>query len=82
MSENTILLVAALAVIALMSVLIYVAGRRRESSTLIEIRRVIDQLLVGNRSIEQTLAKQRHVLNDTHKAVHTAVTKGLQKPAS
>jgi hypothetical protein len=82
MSETAILLAVALAVIALMAVLIYVASQRRDSTHLIEIRSALDQLLASGRCIEKTLAKQRSVLNDAHKAIHTAVTKGLQKPAA
>ena len=82
MSETGILLFVALAVIALMAILIYVASRRRESTTEVlgEIHRSLDQLLAVSRSIDHTLIKQRRVVNYAHKLIHTAVTKGLQKP--
>jgi len=84
MTETMILFLAALAVIALMAVLIYVAGCGRTASALAlsEIRRSLDQLLASNRSIERALVEQRRVLNDAHKNIHTAVTKGVQKPAA
>lgn len=82
MTENTILMLVSLAVIALMAVLIYVASHRRTSTleNTCQIQRDIDQLLAGNRSIERSLAEQRSVLNDAHKKIH-AVSKGLEKPA-
>jgi hypothetical protein len=83
MTENTILLLASLAIIALMAILIYVANRSRTSSieNIAEVRRGVDQLLAGNRNIESTLERHRRVLFDAHKKIHEAVTKGLEKPA-
>ena len=82
MTENTILLLASLAVIALMAILIYVAnsGRTARIENIAEIRRDLDQLLTGNRSIERTLEQHRRVLYDAHKKIHLAVTKGVEKP--
>jgi hypothetical protein len=62
-----------------MAILIYVANRGLTNGC--EIRRVLDQLLAGNRSIEDTLERHRRVLCDAHKKIHQAVTKGLEKPA-
>jgi IS1 family transposase len=82
MTESTIILLGCLAVIALMAVLINVSSRGRASAieALCEIRRTVDQILAGSRSIERTLAQHRSVLNDAHRKIH-AVTKGLEKPA-
>ena len=82
MTESTLVLLVCLAVIALMAILIYVSNRGRISAleAVCEIRRTLDQILAGNRSIEETLAQHRRVLNDAHKQIH-AVTKGLEKPA-
>jgi hypothetical protein len=83
MTEHAIVLLVCLAVIAVMAVLIYVAGRGRasDSASICEIRRTLDQILAGNRDIETTLKQHRRVLYDAHKQIH-AVQKGLQKPAA
>ena len=83
MTETTILLLAALAVIALMAILIYVANQGRTSAieNVCQIRRDLDQILTGNRNIERALEQHRRVLYDAHKNIHRAVTKGLEKPA-
>ncbi|MGA8743602.1 MAG: hypothetical protein WB561_20590 [Terracidiphilus sp.] len=83
MTESTILLLACLAVIALMAFLIYVSNSSRSSAvaTLGEIRRALDQILAGGHRVEDTLAKQRRVLNDAHKKIH-AVSEGFRKRPS
>jgi hypothetical protein len=82
MTDTTILLMACLAVIGLMARLIYAASRGRSSTLteVCEIRRDLDRLLAGSRSIEDTLERHRRVLYDAHKKIHEAVTKGLEKP--
>ena len=83
MTEQSIVLLVCLAVIAVMAILIYVGGRRQVSAltVLCDMRRGLDQILAGNREIQATLEQHRRVLNDAHKQIH-AVTKGLQKPTS
>ena len=83
MTEQSIVLLVCLAVIAVMAILIYVGGRRQVSAltVLCDMRRGLDQILTGNREIQATLEQHRRVLNDAHKQIH-AVTKGLQKPTS
>jgi len=82
MTENTIVLLACLAVIALMSILIYVAscGRIATALALSEIRRTLDQILAGSRAIEHTLAEQRGAINDIHHYL-LPVSKGSEKVA-
>ncbi len=84
MIEPSILLLVCLAVIAVMAILIYVAGRGTASAlaSICEFRRTLDQILAGNRNIETTLEQHRHVLYDAHKKIHQAVTKGLEKPTA
>ena len=83
MTEQSIVLLVCLAVIAVMAILIYVGGRRQVSALTVfcDLRRGLDQILAGNREIQATLEQHRRVLNDAHKQIH-AVTKGLQKPTS
>jgi hypothetical protein len=83
MSENAIVLLVCLAVIAVMAILIYVGGRRQITAltTLCEVHRGLDQILAGNREIKTTLEQHRRVLYDAHKQIHT-VTKALRKPTS
>ena len=81
MTESTIVLLVCLAVIALMAILIYVSSRGQSSalSAIGEVRRTLDQIVAGGRSLEHMLTQQRSVLNDAHRKIH-AVTKGLEKP--
>jgi len=83
MTEHSIVLLVCLAVIALMAVLIYVSSRSQASAlaSICELRRTLDQILAGNRNIEDKLEQHRRVLYDAHKQIH-AVSKGLEKPAS
>jgi len=83
MNEPSIVLLVCLAIIAIMAILIYVAGRGTASAltSICEVRRTLDQILAGNRNIETTLEQHRRVLYDAHKQIHT-VTKGLEKPAA
>lgn len=83
MMDYSIILMFCLAIIALMAILIYRSNCSQQSSLVdfCELRRTLDQVLAGARSIESTLEQHRRVLNDAHKQIH-AVTKGLQKPTS
>ena len=83
MNEPSIVLLVCLAIIAIMAILIYVAGRGTASAltSICEVRRTLDQILAGNRNIETTIEQHRRVLYDAHKQIHT-VTKGLEKPAA
>ena len=83
MNEPSIVLLVCLAIIAIMAILIYVAGRGTASAltSICEVRRTLDQILAGNRNIETTLEQHRRVLYDAHKQIHT-LTKGLEKPAA
>jgi len=76
MSEQTIVLLACLAIIAVLAVLIYVLSRSHATalSSLCELRRSLDQ-------IQETLKRHGHALYDAHKLVH-AVTKGVEKQPS
>jgi hypothetical protein len=81
MSEQTIVLLASLAVAAALAVLIYRSSRSQASvlAVVCELRRNLDQILAGTHNIEKTLKQHRRVLNDAHKQIH-AVSKGLEKP--
>ena len=57
----------------------YLCLQPRSDAALKNIHRRLDQILAGNRHIEQDLARHRRVLNDAHKQIH-AVSKGLEKP--
>ncbi len=83
MNEPSVVLLAFLVIIAIMAVLIYVAGRGTASAlaNISGLRRTLDQILAGSRNIESTLEQHRRVLYDAHKQIHT-VTKGLRKPAA
>lgn len=83
MSENAIVMLVCLAVIAVMAILIYVGGRRQISAlkALCEVHRRLDQILAGNRETKTTLEQHRHVLYDAHRRI-CAVTKSLQKRTS
>ena len=83
MTEHSIVLLVYLVIIGILAILIYVINRGQVSAlkAVCEVRRTLDQILAGNRSIETTLEQHRHVLYDAHKRIH-AVTKGLEKPAS
>ena len=81
MTESTIAQFIYLVTIAVLVTLIYVINRGQASAltALCDIRRALDQILAGNKSIEETLTEHRHVLNDAHRRIY-AVTKGLGKP--
>ena len=79
MTEETMLPLIYLVIITLLAILIYVINRSQLS--ICELRRTLDQILAGTRSIETALEHQRRVLNDAHKKI-TGVTKSLVKPAS
>jgi len=81
MTEQTIILLVCLAVIAVPAILIYVSSRSQASAlaAICEARRTLDQILAGTHNIEETLKQHRRVLNDAHKQIH-AVSKGLEKP--
>lgn len=69
-------LLICLAILATLAILVYLSGRDRLA--VCELRRTLDQVLASTRAIEKTVAKDRHVLNDSHKQI-SAVTKALQK---
>lgn len=79
MNAPTLVLLVCLAIIAMLSVLLYISTRDRLPAC--ELRRTLDQVRASTRTIEKTLQQQRQVLNDAHKHI-SGVTKALQKPAS
>ena len=83
MIENTLVQLVYLAIVAVMAILIYAMNRGQVSAltALCDVRRTLEQLLAGNRTIEATLEQHRRVLNDARKQIH-AVHKGLTKTAS
>ena len=83
MSEQTIILLACLAIIAVLAILIYVQSRSQASAltTICELRRSLDQVMVNSRNQEQTLKRHGYVLYDAHKRICT-VSKGLEKRPS
>jgi hypothetical protein len=83
MSEQSIVLLACLALVAVLAILIYVLSRSQAAalSTICELRRGLDQILANNRNQEQTMKMHGHVLNDAHKRI-CAVSKGLEKRPS
>ena len=80
MTEHSIVLLAGMATIATLALVIYLSSRGQGSALTVtrEVRRILDQILAGNRNIERTLEQQRHVLNDAHKRIH-AVSKRPRK---
>ena len=83
MSEQSIVLLACLAIVAVLAVLIYVMSRSQAEalSTICELRRGLDQIAANNRNQEQTLKLHGHVLYDAHKRI-CAVSKSLEKRPS
>ena len=81
MTEQTIILLVCLAVIAVPAILIYVSSRSQASAlaAICEARRNLDQILAGTLNFEEALKQNRRVLNNAHKQIH-AVSKGLEKP--
>jgi len=83
MSEQSIVLLACLALVAVLAVLVYVLSRSQAAvlSTICDLRRALDLILANNRNQEQTIKVHGHVLYDAHKRI-CAVSKGLEKRPS
>jgi Na+-translocating ferredoxin:NAD+ oxidoreductase RnfG subunit len=83
MTEHSVVLLVCLAVITVLAILIYVVSRGQISalSTACEVRLALQQILASIQEIDSSLRDQRRVLNDAHRRI-SAVTKGVEKPAS
>jgi len=83
MTEHSIVLLVCLAVILILAALLYAAGRGYLSALtdLGELRATLSRVLADTQTIELSLRQQRRVLYDAHRRI-SAVTKGLEKPAS
>jgi hypothetical protein len=70
MIENTLVPLVYLAIVAVMAILIYAMNRGQVSAltAICEVRRTLEQLLAGNRTIEATLEQHRRVLYDATQA--------------
>jgi CHASE3 domain sensor protein len=82
MTEHLLVLLVCLAVIVVLTVLLYVASRGQISAltAVHEIRHTLQQVIANTEKIDRSLDNQRRVLCDAHKRI-SAVTKGVKKSA-
>ena len=78
MTEHLLVLLVFLAVIVVLAILIYVAGRGQISAltAICELRQTLQQILANTEKIDRSLHDQRRVLYDAHKRI-SSVTKGV-----
>jgi hypothetical protein len=78
MTEHLLVLLVCLAVIVVLAILIYVAGRGQISAltAICELRQTLQQILANTEKIDRSLHDQRRVLYDAHKRI-SSVTKGV-----
>jgi hypothetical protein len=80
MTDQPVLLLVCLTIIAIMAIHIYVAGRGRASAeTLGQIRDAVKNNLAETRRLHHTLRRQRGDINDIHDYL-VPVSKGVRKP--
>ena len=83
MTEYSIALLVCCTVIVVLAALLYAAGRGYLSTLtgIGELRATLTLVQADTHNMDQSLRQQRRVLYDAHKRI-SAVTKGLEKPAS
>jgi len=83
MNECSIALLVCCVAIVVLAALLYAAGRGYLSvlTGIGELRATLSRVLADTQTIELSLRQQRRVLYDAHRRI-SAVTKGLEKPAS
>jgi hypothetical protein len=83
MTEHSLVLLVCLAVIVVLALLLYAAGRGylKAITGIGELRGITAQILAHAQNADLSLRQQRRVLYDAHKRL-SAVTKGVEKPAS
>jgi hypothetical protein len=82
MTEDLLVLLVCLAVIAVLAIPIYAASRGQIAAltAVCELRQALNQILAHTEKIDRSLHDLRRVLNDAHKRISSAVTKGVEKP--
>ncbi len=83
MTEYSIVLLVCLAVIVILAMLLYAAGRGYLAALTRfgELREMLGQIMANTRNTDHSLRQQRRVLYDAHKRI-SAVSKGLEKRPS
>jgi hypothetical protein len=71
MNEHLLVLLVCLAIIVVLAILIYVAGRGQIAalSAVYEVRLALQQILANTQMIDNSLRDQRCILCDAHKRI-------------